>query len=396
VLRSFRYRLRPTQRQQTVLLTWLHLNRELYNAALQERRDAWQKQRVSVTVFEQNHELAGVRAVRTEFSGVPIVVLRGTLRRLDTAFHAFFRRCRRGVVHPGFPRFKNARRFRSLAIDLHADRTPIVAGGKRIKVPLLGKIKFKQHRPLEGKPKAMHLTLVAGRWYVTFACDAVPMTPLPKSTRDVGIDLGLHHFVATSDGDTVDVPLAGRDARLVLERAHRRVSRRKRGSERRRNAARSLARLYGHVANIRRERHIVLARALIAVYGTVFVEKLNLRGLVSGMLSRATHDAAWGGFLHWLRVKAESAGREVVEVDPRGTSQTCPECGSVAPKPLSQREHRCACGLVCDRDVAAARVILGAGRALRGAALLVEGRRRSAKSKSACRPEHTVGTRAPV
>ena len=114
----------------------------------------------------------------------------------------------------------------------------------------------------------------------------------------------------------------------------------------------------------------------------IYVENLNIKGLARGMLSRSVHDAGWGGFLHWLRVKAESAGREVVEVDPRGTSQTCPDCGTVKPKALSERVHRCGCGLTCDRDVAAARVILGLGTSLRGAAPLVRGRQRSAKSKS--------------
>ena len=132
------------------------------------------------------------------------------------------------------------------------------------------------------------------------------------------------------------------------------------------------------------------ARALVAAYGCIFVEKLNFVGLARGMLARPIHDAAWSGFLGWLRVKAEEAGRKVVEVDPRGTSQICSGCGSVVKKTLADREHRCPnCGLVLDRDVNAAINILTAGRAVRGAAPLTRGRRRSAKSKSPRRSEHT-------
>ena len=259
----------------------------------------------------------------------------------------------------------------------------IVAGGRRIAIPLLGKVKFRQHRPIEGTPKAMRLTLACGRWFVTFACVDVPAKPLPASDREVGIDLGLAHFVATSDGDTVDVPMAEREARRELGRAHRRVSRRNRGSRRQRVAVRLLARAHDRVANVRRERHIILARALVAAYGCIFVEKLNFVGLARGMLARPIHDAAWSGFLGWLRVKAEEAGREVVEVDPRGTSQTCSSCGCEVRKDLAVRVHDCPrCGYVADRDGNAARNVLGAGRALRREARVVVRPRRPAKIKS--------------
>jgi len=347
-------------------MAWLAMTRELYNAALQERRDAWQKQRVRVSAFDQMHALAAVRDVRPEFAAVPNVVQRGTIRRLDVAFRGFFKRVKAKQT-PGYPRFRNRHRWSSLLIDDLSGKVPIVAGGRRVAVPLLGKVKLRQHRPLEGTPKAMRLTLRAGRWFVTFACVDVPAKPLPPSDREVGIDLGLTHFIATSDGDVVDVPMAEREARRELARAQRRVSRRKRGGGRRRAAARLLARVHERVANVRRERHIVLARALVAQYGRIFVENLNVVGLARGMLARSVHDAAWSGFLGWLRTKATEAGREVVEVDPRGTSQTCSRCGVVGEhKTLSERTHRCAdCGLVLDRDVNAAINVLGAGRALR-------------------------------
>ena len=383
MIRSYRYRLNPTRAQERTLFAWLAMTRELYNACLAERRDAWQKQRARVTAFDQMRALASVREIRPEFATVPIVVQRGAIRRLDRAFAGFFRRVKAKQT-PGYPRFRNRHRWNSLLVDDLSGRVPIVAGGRRVAVPLLGKVKFKQHRPLEGTPKAMRLTLRAGCWFVTFACTDVPTKPLPPSNREVGIDLGLTHFVATSDRDLVDVSMAEREARVKLERAHRRVSRRTRGGGRRRVAVRLLARAHERVANVRRERHIVLARALVAAYGRIFVEKLNIVGLARGMLAKSVHGAAWGGFLGWLRVKAEEAGREVVEVDPRGTSQTCSGCGVVGEhKTLAERTHRCAdCGLVLDRDVNAARNVLSAGRALRGGAAVVVAPRRSAKSES--------------
>ena len=388
MLRSYRYRLKPTRAQARILDRWIMLTRELYNAALQERRDAWEKQRVRRSLFDQMRDLPAVREVRPEFMSIPISVLRGSIRRLDRAFAEFFRRCKTATT-PGYPRFKGRGRFDSILIDDLHGRYPVVAGGKRVNIPLLGKIKFKQHRPLEGTPKAMRLTLRAGRWYVTFACVDVPARPLPPTDADVGLDLGLTTFAATSDGELI-APPNYRDARLHLERAQRRVSRRKRGSGRRRAAVRLLARAHEHAAAVRREHRISVARSLVARYGRIYVEKLNIKGLARGMLAGPVNRAGWGDFLHWLRVKAESAGREVVEVSPAGTSQICSECGGEVRKGLSVRVHRCPCGYVADRDVNAARNVLRAGLALRGGAAAVSAPRRSVKSKSLPRPEHTA------
>jgi len=152
---------------------------------------------------------------------------------------------------------------------------------------------------------------------------------------------------------------------------------------------------YAKVSARRRERSIMLARALVARYDRIYVEDLNVRGLASGMLAKSVNDAAWGDFLRWLHVKAEEAGREVVEVDPCGTSQICSGCGVVVKKTLAVRVHRCPdCGLVLDRDVNAARNILTAGRAVRGGAPPARGQRRSAKSKSSRKPEHTASEMA--
>ena len=388
MIRSYRYSLTPTHAQERRLDEWLRLTREIYNASIQERRDAWQKQHVSVSAYDQMAQLPAVREARPEFNTIPISVLRGTIRRSDRAFKAFFRRCKSGET-PGFPRFKGRGRFESVMIDDIDCKNPLVAGNHRVKVPLLGKVKVRLHRLLEGTPKAMRIKREAGRWYVTFACVDVPAQPLAPTGREVGVDLGLASFIATSDGESVPNERPGGKDALRLARAQRRVSRRRKGSRRRRQAVRSLSRAHAHVANQRRERHILVAKALVARYDRIVVEDLNVKGLAGGMLAKQVNDAAWGSFLHWLRCKAESAGREVVEVDPRGTSQECPECGQVKKKTLAERVHCCDCGYTADRDVAAARVILARGQRVQGDAAPVRARRRSAKPKSLSGPDHT-------
>lgn len=391
VLRSYRYRLTPTRAQDATLMTWLRLTRELYNAALQERRDAWQKQRARVTEFDQMHALVEIRKVRPEFQALPIIVLRGAIRRLDRAFAGFFRRCK-AHEKPGYPRFRGRNRWCSLLLDDLGGKVPICAGGRRIKVPLLGKVKVNLHRPLEGTPKAMRLKLDGdGHWYVTFACIDVPTKPLPPTGRDVGVDVGLATFAATSDGEMFANPRPLAATRLKVERAQRVVSRRVRGSGRRRAAGHLLGRLHAHVANVRRQHAIDVARALVAKYDTIYVEALNIQGLACSMLAKSVHDAGWGVFLHWLGVKAEEAGRQAVEVNPSGTSQVCSDCGAEVRKTLAVRVHDCPhCGYVVDRDVNAARNILALGRSVRGEARAAGRPRRSAKSKLSVGPDRST------
>lgn len=375
----------PSRAQVVVLIEWLRLTRELYNAALQERRDAWQKQRKSVTRYDQQAQLPAIRAERDDLAAIPIVVLRGAIHRLDKAFTAFFRRVKTGE-QPGYPRFKSSRRWNTIEFDNPIDGDSIVVGSKRLKVPLLGKVKLHYHRPLGSRPCTMNITLDGdGHWYVSIACKDVASKPLPATGASVGIDLGLTTFAATSDGERIVNPRPLRAASIMLERAQRRVSRRKRGSQRRRRAIRLLARKHAHVANTRREHHIAVARSLVARYDTICVEDLNVRGLARSVLAKSVNDAAWSRFRHWLDCKAEDAGKRVVGVDPRGTSQNCSRCGCVGEhKSLAVRVHRCIdCGLTIDRDVNAAINIYGLGMSLRGAAPLAKGRQRSAKSTGA-------------
>jgi putative transposase len=198
-----------------------------------------------------------------------------------------------------------------------------------------------------------------GRWYVSILLDRLAPAPLPATGRAVGLDLGIATFAATSDGELILGLRAGRAAAAAVRRAQRRVTRRQKGSRRRRAAAVVLARRREHEAKVRRDHAHKTARSLIERYDTIAVENLNCRGLGRGMLARDCNDQGWSAFVCLLGEKAEEAARRLVLIDSKHTSQECPECGMIAPKTLGQRTHRCACGYVADRDVAAARVILG-------------------------------------
>jgi len=325
---------------------------ELYNAALQERRDAWRINRESVNFRNQCAQLVGIKEVRPELNGVYSQVLQDTLHRVDKTFKAFFARVKR-KAKAGFPRFRSHARYNSFTYP----QLGFSVQGNHLCLSKIGKVKIKLHRLIEGRIKTLTIKREAGRWFACFSVE-LRRAPLPASTIRVGCDVGLTAFATLSDGTEVENPRWYREAQAKLRRAQRKVARRKKGGNGRRKAVQLLQRMHAHVHNQRSDFHHKISHWLVANNGTIAVEDLNVKGLASGMLAREVTDAGWGMFLEKIAYKAENAGRQFFRVNPRGTSQTC-LCGASTPKTLSQRRHQCSvCGLSANRDHVSAQIIL--------------------------------------
>ena len=368
--RAFVYRLYPSPAQGRALSEQLDVHRRLYNRALAERKAAWETQRRSVTHGEQSAGLKAQRADDPSLARANFSACQRTLKRVDRAFAAFFRRVATGEA-PGYPRFRGAHRFATVEYT-HGDGCRFfphgAPGPASLYVQHVGRIKTKQHRLCEGAIKAVAVTRKADGWHCVVVCDLGERTAAPRAGPAVGIDLGLAVFLATSDGHTVAPPRYFRKAQAALRRAQRTVARRTKGSHRRRKAVERLRRLHLHVADQRRDFHHKTALALVRRYGTICHEGLSITGIARSRLAKSSLDAGWGGFLTILRHKAEGAGVRVVAVPPRNTSQACSACGAmpVTPKTLRVRVHTCPCGYAADRDVNAARnvLLLGTGNRL--------------------------------
>lgn len=349
---TYRFRLYPTRQQIALFEQTLDLCQELYNAALQERRDAWCINRESVNFAIQSAQLPDIKTARPELSGVYAQVLQNTLHRVDKTFKAFFGRVKR-KVKAGYPRFRPRSRYDSFTYP----QGGFSLQGSKLSLSKIGKVKIKLHRPIEGKIKTLTIKRKAGRWYASFVAECAPK-PLPVNTESVGVDVGLSAFATLNDGTEIPNPRHYREAQKKLRRAQRKVARRKKGSNRRRKAVLLLQKVHAHVRNQRADFHHKISHWLVNNYGLIAVENLNVKGLASGMLAKSVNDAGWSAFLHKLTYKAANAGRELWKVDPRGTSQTC-ICGADVPKTFSQRRHECsACGLFANRDHVSAQVIL--------------------------------------
>ncbi|WP_245739990.1 RNA-guided endonuclease InsQ/TnpB family protein [Nonomuraea maritima] len=389
--RSLKFLLRPTSKQAAALAACLEDHRTLYNAALEHRRTAYAKAAVSVRYGEQSAELKHIRADdaggqgRWSFSSQ-----QATLRRLDKAFRAFFDRVKAGRT-PGFPRFKGRGWFDSVEWPKDGDgcrwdSQPEHPTATYVRLQGIGHVRVHQHRPVKGRVKTISVKREGSRWYVVLSCDDVPVEPLSATGAVAGIDLGVAWLVTTSDGEHVANPrhLAVTAERLAT--AQRDLARKKRGSDRRRKAVARVAALHAKVRRQRLDHAHKAALALVHAYDVIVHEELRIASMTrsaSGTieapgrnvsakagLNRSILDAGWGVFLTVLAHKAESAGRELIAVNPANTSRTCARCGHGAKENrLTQAEFACtACGHAAHADVNAAVNILRAGLALRQAA----------------------------
>ncbi len=364
--KAFKFRLFTSRLQEQTLDTMLETHRRLYNLALRERRDVYEVEERSVSYGEQSGRFKETRKVLPSFAATNFSSAQATLRRLDKAFKAFFRRVKSGGA-PGYPRFKPEGRFRTVEFPSYGDGCRLKDNG-RLYIQHVGHIKVKLHRPVEGTIKTVSLKKSScGKWYAVFSCD---LGDAPEATGNgpaTGIDLGLKSFLVTSDGAKVLPPCYYRKAQKKLRRAQRTLARKKKGSTRRGKARHAVAKLHEKVANQRRDFHHKEARKLVDAHGLIAHEALNVRGIARTRLAKSTHDAGWAAFLNILGQKAESAAVRVIAVGPRNTTQVCSSCGAMpeVKKTLSDRVHGCtSCGYVADRDVNAALNILHLGQGL--------------------------------
>lgn len=356
--RAFKFRLYPSANQEHDLGIMVETHRRLYNAALEQRKLAYETRGLNLNYYEQSNQLKELRAsdpyqARTNFSSE-----QATLRRLDKAYQNFFRRCQQGSKTPGFPRFKGREHYDSVTFPTYGDGIRLT--DNRLRVQHVGVIRTKVHRIVDGEVKTATLKREADKWFVVLSCDlgdvAIPPSTLPAG----GIDVGIEAFLTTSDGHRVENPRYQKAELPKLRRFQREASRKRRGGRNRRKALRKVRILHARIRNLRREHYHQTALFLIRLYGLIGVEGLSVVNMLKNhSLARAISDAGWVGFVNVLRCKAERAGAEVVAVNPRGTSQECSGCGVIVVKSLAERWHTCShCGLSLHRDENAAKNIL--------------------------------------
>ncbi|MFG3047645.1 RNA-guided endonuclease InsQ/TnpB family protein [Streptomyces sp. NPDC048241] len=402
MIRAYKFLLRPTARQAQALREMLADHCALYNGALQERRDAYRhSSRTSITYGGQSAQLKDIRAFDPERQGRwSFSSQQATLRRLNRAFAAFFRRVKNGTT-PGYPRFKGAGHFDTVIFPRDGDgcrwnSTPHDPQ-TRVRIQGIGHIRVNQHRPVKGRVKTVTVKREGSRWYVVLSCADVPVESLPQADAAIGIDMGITHFLTTSDGEHIANPRFLQEATEELADAQRHLAtfprRTKRRTKKHRAAARKVAGIHARIRRRRLDHAHKTALTLVRGHDVIAHERLNIAGMTrvpvakpdpeqpgvflpnqraaKAGLNRSILDTGWGVFLTILAHKAESAGRTVIAVDPRNTSRSCPGCGHVAKENrVTQARFTCAaCHFTAHADhVGALNILSRAGLALCDAA----------------------------
>ena len=357
MLTTFKYRLYPSQKQVVLMDETIETCRRWYNLCLGERKNAWETERRNIGKFDQLAKVKDYRKENAYAFRVHSHILQGVVADLDKAFQAFFRRVKIGEA-PGYPRFKGKYRFNSFGLKEYGNGFQV--DGRRLKVSGIGRIRVRWHRQMEGKIKTLRICKQAGDWYASFACEIPEKAPLTETNQSIGIDVGIHHLLATSDGEVIENPKWYQASQKKIRILNRTLSRRKKGGANRRKAVIAIQKHAQHIVHQREDYLNKLAYRFTQGYDLIALEDLQIVNMVQNRsLSKSILDAGWGHFKERLFSKAAEAGRRVVEVNPAYTSRTCSSCGTIFEHlDLSDRWVKCVCGLSMDRDINAAMNIL--------------------------------------
>jgi putative transposase len=391
VRRAYKFRLYPTPAQETLLEQTLETCREVYNSFLHWRKYDYEVHGASPSFYDQKKALPLWKENHPELSSVHSQVLQNVCKRVDLAYQAYFDRLadyqlrakqgRLKIIHnelekcPGPPRSKGRGSYDSIT---YPQAEGFTLGEGCITFSKLATIKAVLHRALAGVMKTATIGRQSGKWFVTFSC-MEEAEPLPNSEASVGIDVGLENFATFSDDtEPIENPRFFRTEQKALAKAQRKLDqiKHKHRSPSRRKAKQVVARVHERIRNKRHNFHHQEARKIVNRYGIITVEKLNIANLTKSPapkqdertgtylpnghaakagLNRSILDAGWYSFRRILKSKAESAGREIYEINPAYTSQDCARCGYRPPpeerKQLSDRWHECPqCGYSVPRD----------------------------------------------
>ena len=358
-MKAFKFKIkRPSKAIVQKFENTLDLCRELYNAGLQERRDAWKLNRISISYQDQQNQLPEIKAVRDDVRLVYSQVLQSALKRLDKTFKAFFSRVKKGE-RAGFPRYKGNNRYDSFTF-------PQANGcfrldGNNLYLSKIGKVKIHLSQTMIGKVKTCTIKREVSGWFVIFTVET-DKEILPKTGKSIGIDAGIENFMTLSNGEQIENFKYFETSQKRLRVAQRSVSRKKKGSQSRKQAVIQLKKIHQRIKNRRNDFAHKVSTRLVKDFDVIAIEDLNIKGLAKGILAKQIHDVAWHSFFQKLEYKAECAGRKLIKVNPNYTSQTC-LCGRREKKTLANRWHHCLeCGLSIHRDILSSRIILSLGQ----------------------------------
>lgn len=349
MIRTYKRKLKPTKEQQERLLRWVGVCRMVYNMGLEIRIAAWKTKQQSVGKYDLQKQITEIRKEYSWIADVPYDALANVTDRLEKAYKGFF-------IGHGFPKWASKKTFRSIAL-----RNNFLYSGNKIRLQKLGWVKMFNDKPINGEIKTAQIVIKPTGLFICIQCE-LPDPPPRSENQAIGVDMGIAKFAVLSDGTMVENPRHFKKYERKLRIENRSLARKKKGSNSWERQCKKLSRLHHAIGNVRQDFLHKESSKIANAYSLVFVEDLNIRGMVKNRrFSKHISDAGWGGFRRMLTYKTTA-----IAVNPRYTSQTCNVCGTVdAVSRKSQSEFECtSCGHISHADINAAKNILERGHRL--------------------------------
>ena len=358
--KSFKYRAYLNKKTKVNTENALNLCRNLYNICLEQRIMFYKYGKKSISCYDQMKQLPELKKEFTEYKEINSQTLQDVVERLDKAYQSFFRRIKNKKT-AGFPRFKGKNRYDSFTLKQHGYKLE----GRYLIVKNIGRFKLMLHRPIEGTIKIVTIRKYCNKWYVCFSCDNVPLKILPKTGKKIGIDVGCLDFITDSNGNKISNPRFMKKSEDLLAIRQQKLSTKKKNSNNRKKAKILVAKVHEKLYNQRNDFQFKVANKLVKENDVICIEDLKFWKTKYKNLNKSILDVSWFNFFNKLDYKAVEAGKIIVKVNPRNTSQMCSNCGTIVKKSLSVRIHNCPiCKLTIDRDVNSAINILRLGTSL--------------------------------
>ena len=355
--KTYKFRIYPTAEQEVLLAKHFGCTRFVFNHFLNERKEQYQKDKKSDNYYAQAKSLTEIKKkADTEWlKEVNSQTLQFALRSLDTAFLNFFR------GNAQFPKFKSRKHKNTFTIPQFGS----ISDGLLHIPKFKDGIKIKLHRDIVGKVGKMSISKTpTGKYYVSIFTEQI-IDELPKTGKQVGIDLGLKDFVITSEGTKFKNNRYTKKYAKQLKKAQQHLSRKQKGSNGFEKQKLKVAKIHEKIASCRLDTLHKVSKELVKSYDLISIEDLNVKGMIKNhKLSKHIADASWGNFVTLLQYKCDWYGKELVKVNRfYPSSKTCGDCGWINQElRLSDREWTCnSCGVVHDRDWNASKNILKEG-----------------------------------
>ena len=353
MLKAYKYRLFPTQKQSDLLAKHFGHCRFIYNHFLGKSITEFKENNRPWNRFEYQSEIPKMKKTDQPWlKEVNSLSLQASLKNLDTSFKNFFNQ----KLKAKFPSFKSRRSKQSFSVPQNVR----IEKGKLIIPKFLEGISTCFHRRTSGKIRSATLSRTAdGIHYVSILCET-KIEKLPKAGKTVGIDLGLTTLATLSDGFTIENHRTINKFEKKLAQAQRHLSRKTKGSNRREKQRLKVARLYRKISNIRNDYTHKMTRYLVENYDVICLEDLNTQGLLRNRkLAKHISNVAWGRIKEQLKYKSEWYGKTTILIGRYfASSKLDYECGHKNEISLSDRRFMCqGCGRIIDRDLNAAKNI---------------------------------------